>query len=72
MDYELHSKIMRIRNLLKGYNILVYTGNQLDDLTLMEMELDDLHEEKYMETAEYLEMKMQLRTAVRQLEAASS
>jgi uncharacterized protein YqgQ len=67
MDLHLHQSLMKIRELLKQWSIFVYTGSALDDVVLMEIELDDLYLEKHVEEKEYLEMKMALRRAYREL-----
>ncbi|UOF90503.1 YqgQ family protein [Fodinisporobacter ferrooxydans] len=54
--------MLRVKELLRRFQIVVYTGNKWDDLVLMELELDDLYEEKLIEKEEYLTMKTILKS----------
>ncbi|MBL0386620.1 DUF910 family protein [Tumebacillus sp. ITR2] len=58
---------MYVRTVLKRFNILIYTGNQLDDIVLMDLELDDLFESKTVEDDEFRNSKLALRRAYREL-----
>ncbi|KEO83635.1 hypothetical protein EL26_09500 [Tumebacillus flagellatus] len=58
---------MKVRELLKRFNILVYTGNPLDDIVMMDLELDDLFESKTVEDDEFRLAKLALRRAYREL-----
>jgi len=66
MELNTHKMLMEIRELLKNYSILIYTGSPLDDIVLMELELEDLHESGQVETQDFLKMKMALRQAYRE------
>lgn len=67
MDFHLHESLMKIRELLKQWSIIVYTGNPLDDIVLMEIELEDLYQEKGLDQTEYVNMRMTLRRAYKEL-----
>lgn len=69
LSYEAHLGLMKVREFLKRFAIIVYTGNVLDDLVMMDIELDDLYTEKYVEADEYRELKMALRRAFSEHEA---
>ena len=66
MDMHMHESLMKIRALLKEFNIIVYTGSPLDDIALMELELEDLYLEKHIDDKDYLQMKMTLRRAYKE------
>jgi uncharacterized protein YqgQ len=63
---QTHLGVMKVRELLKQFGIIVYTGSILDDLVMMDLELDDLYEEKHVEAEEFRELKMALRRAYRE------
>ena len=44
-----------VQELLKRFGIVIYTGDRLGDLTLMELELQDLYEWKLISKEEFLE-----------------
>jgi uncharacterized protein YqgQ len=67
MNQQIHLDLMRVREFLKRWNIIVYTGNALDDIVLMDLELADIYEGKHIEDREYLEMKRTLRRAYEEL-----
>ena len=46
-----------VHTLLKRFNIFVYTGNLLDDLAIMELELEDLFEWKLITDDEFIHCK---------------
>lgn len=50
-----------ITQLLKRYGVIIYTGDKLDDFALAEMELEDMHEMKLMETEDYLKAMLIIR-----------
>ncbi len=68
--HQTHLGLMKVREALRRFSIVVYTGQVLDDLVMMDIELDDLYFEKYIEDDEYRELKMALRRAVREAEEA--
>jgi len=65
MEPHTHQTLMELREFLKRYQIFVYTGSQLDDLALMELELDDLYESGQLEAKDFQRYKLALRTAYR-------
>ena len=67
MNHETHLGLMKVRELLKRFSVFIYTGSQLDDIVLMELELDDLLAEKLIEADEFREMKLHLRRASREV-----
>jgi len=69
LSHETHLGLMKVREVLKRFAIIVYTGNVLDDLVMMDIELDDLYTEKYIEADEYRELKLALRRAFSEHEA---
>ena len=66
MKYETHLGLMKVRELLKRYSIVVYTGNPLDEIVLMDMELSDLYEGRMVDDEEYRSMKLLLRHAYKE------
>ncbi|MBR3118744.1 YqgQ family protein [Oceanobacillus profundus] len=50
-----------IQQLLKRYGSFIYTGDRLGDLELMEMELDELYQMKFVQISEYQNAKMVLK-----------
>ncbi|TCS82443.1 YqgQ family protein [Tepidibacillus fermentans] len=60
--------VMFVRDLLKQFGTFIYTGNQLDDLVLMELELQDLYEYKMVSDEDYMKTKLILSKAKRELE----
>ena len=66
MELTTHEGLMKVRELLKRFNILIYTGSQLDDIVMMEIELDDLYEAKQVDEKEFVSLKMVLRRAYRE------
>jgi uncharacterized protein YqgQ len=61
--------LIEVKELLRRFGILVYTGNRLDDLVLMEFELNDLFHEKLIDQDEYLKAKAVLS---REIQSANS
>jgi uncharacterized protein YqgQ len=59
---------MRVRETLKRFHIVVYTGDPLDDIVLMDLELDDLFENKTVDDEEFRDLKIALRRAYRELD----
>ena len=49
MKYETHLGLMKIREVLKRYSVIVYTGHLLDEIVMMDMELTDLFEGRMIE-----------------------
>jgi uncharacterized protein YqgQ len=50
-----------VRALLKRFGTIIYTGDELGDLDLMEEELAELHRWGMIETAEYMAACMVIR-----------
>ncbi len=50
-----------IQQLLKRYGTFIYTGDRLGDLELMEMELDELYQLKFVQMKDYQQAKMLLK-----------
>lgn len=46
-----------VQNILKRFGIIIYTGNRIDDIILMELELNDLYEWKLISDKEYIKAK---------------
>ncbi|ASS76317.1 hypothetical protein CIG75_16095 [Tumebacillus algifaecis] len=68
MELNTHQELMKVREFLKQYAIIVYTGSPLDDIVLMDLELEDLYEDKHLEASEYTKFKLALRRAYSELE----
>ena len=66
MKYETHLGLMKVRELLKRFSVIVYTGNSLDEIVMMDMELTDLFEGRVIEEDEFRELKLVLRRAYRE------
>ncbi|WP_067730417.1 YqgQ family protein [Oceanobacillus damuensis] len=50
-----------IQQLLKKYGTFIYTGDRIGDLALMEMEIDELYEMKFLETYDFQMAKLILK-----------
>ncbi len=57
----LMKNVYDIQQLLKRYGSFIYTGDRLGDLELMEMELDELYQMKFVQISEYQNAKMVLK-----------
>jgi uncharacterized protein YqgQ len=68
MNLDQQNAIQKVRELLKRYQIIIYTGSLLVDVALMDVEVDGLYEEHQIEAPEYQEMKLILRRATREAE----
>jgi uncharacterized protein YqgQ len=66
LKYETHLGLMKVRELLKRYSVIVYTGNALDEIVMMDMELTDLFEGRVIEQEEFKELKLVLRQAYKE------
>ncbi len=53
-----------VQQLLKRFGMIVYTGNRLGDLELMEEELQELYDMKMLEQEQYLTAKMIVRNEI--------
>ncbi len=53
-----------VQQLLKRFGMIVYTGNRLGDLELMEEELQELYDMKMLEQERYLIAKMIIRNEI--------
>lgn len=51
------AELTYVQSILKRFGIIIYTGNRIDDIILMEMELNDLYEWKLIPDEEYLKAK---------------
>lgn len=58
---RMRKSLYEVRQLLKRFQIFVYTGNELDDAVLMEAELEDLYEMKLIEEEEYLKARLMIK-----------
>lgn len=67
LSKEAHEGILKVREVLKRFNIVVYTGHSLDDVVMMDLELDDLFESKTVDDEEFGICKFALRRAYREL-----
>ncbi|GGA54874.1 hypothetical protein GCM10007416_30100 [Kroppenstedtia guangzhouensis] len=56
-----------LRNLLRQYGLMVYTGDRMGDLDLMESELDDLHRAGLLEREIFLQAKMLIHSEKRRM-----
>lgn len=56
--------LLEVRELLKRFDIFVYTGSQADDALVMEAELEDLHEMKLIEDDEYIQARLILKRVI--------
>ncbi len=50
----IENDITYVQSLLKRFAVYVYTGNQLDDIALMEIEIKDLHKWSMITDEEYI------------------
>jgi uncharacterized protein YqgQ len=57
-----------VQQLLKTYGTYVYTGDRIGDLELMEMDIDELHQMKFIRTDVFQMAKLILRREKRQLQ----
>lgn len=46
-----------VQKLLKRFGVIIYTGDRLDDIALMEIEIGDLYEFKLIEAEEFIKAK---------------
>lgn len=46
-----------VQALLKRFGTIIYTGNQLDDITLMDLELQDLYDWKLISDEDFFKAK---------------
>jgi uncharacterized protein YqgQ len=60
--------LLEVKEVLRRFQIVVYTGNRMDDLVLMEQELDDLYQEQLIEREEYFKLKAILRRELREMD----
>lgn len=58
---KMKKTVFEVQQLLKKFGMIVYTGNRLGDLELMEEELHELYEMKMIEQDVYLEARMILK-----------
>ncbi|MGJ9456967.1 YqgQ family protein [Oceanobacillus sp. CF4.6] len=54
------NSIYDIQQLLKRYGTFIYTGDRVGDLNLMEMEIDELYQMKFIKIQEYQMAKLLL------------
>lgn len=53
--------VLDVRNLLKRFGIIIYTGHRIGDLEMMEAELKDLYESKLIDAEDYQKALLILR-----------
>ncbi|EGK11637.1 YqgQ family protein [Kroppenstedtia eburnea] len=56
-----------LRNLLRQYGQVIYTGDRMGDLDLMESELTDLHRAGLLERETFLQAKMLIQSEKRKI-----
>jgi len=52
-----NNDLLGVKELLRRFGIIIYTGSRLDDLVMIELELDDLYTAKLIEKEEYFQAK---------------
>ncbi len=52
-----NNDLLVVKELLRRFGIIIYTGSRLDDLVMIELELDDLYTAKLIEKEEYFQAK---------------
>ncbi|MBM4762288.1 YqgQ family protein [Bacillus sp. B15-48] len=57
--------IYDIQQLLKSYGTIIYLGNRLDDLEMMEMEIRDLYHTQLLDESEFRTAILLLRREIR-------
>lgn len=50
--------VFDVRQLLKRFYTFIYTGDQIGDLELMEMEIEDLYKLQFITNEEYIKAKL--------------
>ncbi|WP_044476958.1 YqgQ family protein [Oceanobacillus massiliensis] len=53
--------IYEIQQILKRYGTFIYTGDRIGDLELMEMEIDELYQMKFINTHDFQMAKLILK-----------
>jgi len=53
----MHDDLSYVQQILKRFGSIIYLGNRLDDLAMMEIELQDLYEYKLISEEEYIKAK---------------
>jgi uncharacterized protein YqgQ len=57
----MRGSLHEVRELLKRFGLIVYTGDEAGDAVLMELELHDLHEMGLIEEEDYKKSLLQLK-----------
>ncbi|OZU89969.1 hypothetical protein CIL03_02205 [Virgibacillus indicus] len=60
--------IYDVQQLLKKYGTIIYTGDRIGDLELMEMEINELFQLQFIGKQQYIEAKMLLRKKMTELQ----
>lgn len=60
-----------VQQLMKTFGIIAYTGNRLDDVALVEIELDDLLDAQFIDHDLYLQILMIIRKERQKLESST-
>ncbi len=60
------NELTYVLHMLKKYGTIVYTGNRLDDIAIMELELQDLYEWKLISDEEFIKAKAILKREQKQ------
>ncbi|MFA1820413.1 YqgQ family protein [Virgibacillus oceani] len=59
--------VYEVQKLLMKFGTVIYTGNRIGDLELMESELEELFQHQFISNDEYLQAKLLLKKEVRRL-----
>ncbi|WP_087971677.1 YqgQ family protein [Oceanobacillus rekensis] len=60
--------IYDIQQLLKRYGTFIYTGDRIGDFNLMEIEIDELYQMRFIEVKEYQMAKLLLKREINRLD----
>jgi uncharacterized protein YqgQ len=60
-----------VQQRMKNFGIIAYTGNRLDDIALVEIELDDMVEAQWIDREEFLKILMILRRERQKIESST-
>lgn len=61
--------IYDVQQLLKEYGTYIYTGDRIGDLELMEMEVNELFQLKFIDNEQYIQARMLLRKEITRLKS---
>lgn len=56
------NKFYDVQQLLKRFGTIIYTGERLGDIDLMEMEIDELKQHGFIDNTVYMQAKLILRS----------